>query len=266
VAEASVRVPGLRIWAAPALAAIATAAVVLAQADVPLFLALNHSALGRFGALWQNITVLGDGIVAAAMMLVLYRRRPDLFWAAFIAAILVSLSIQFGKALRPTLRPLGLLGPEAVRVLGDEFRNASFPSGHTATAFALAAILWPAFRSPVARVLLVLTGCLVGLSRVMTGAHWVSDALAGGALGWLLGQVSLELARRAPWGRGAVFQVILACLFAVPAVWILAGYDTSYPAGQALAFCVAVASLAAVALTFVPRSDRGRTTRDEFTT
>jgi membrane-associated phospholipid phosphatase len=265
MAEGRIRVPGLRIWAVPALVAIAAAGVLLAHADVPLFLALNHSAPGRLSALWQNITVLGDGMVAMAMMLVLYRRRPDLFWAAFIAAILVSLSIQLGKILRPSLRPLGLLGPEAVRVIGEEFRNASFPSGHTATAFALAAILWPAFRSPVARVLLVLAGCLVGLSRVMTGAHWVSDALAGGALGWLLGQLSLELARRAPWGHTGVFQAILACLFAVPAVWILAGYDTSYPAGQALALGVAVVSLAAVALTFVPGSNSGGATRDEFT-
>jgi len=264
VAEARVRVPGLRIWAGPVLAAIAAAGVVLAQADVPLFLALNHSALGTFGSLWQNITVLGDGMVAMAMMLVLYRRRPDLFWAAFIAAILVSLSIQFGKALRPTLRPLGLLGPDVVRVLGDEFRNASFPSGHTATAFALVAILWPAFRSPFAPALLMLAACLVGLSRVMVGAHWPSDVLAGGALGWLLGQLSLELARRAPWGRARAFQAILACLFAVPAIWILAGYNTSYPAGQVLAFGVAVVSLAAVAVTFVPRANSGRATRDEF--
>lgn len=265
MAEARVRVPGLRVWAGPALAAIAAAAIVLAHADVPLFLALNHSAPGRLSGLWQNITVLGDGMVAMAMMLALYRRRPDLFWAAFIAAILVSLSIQFGKALRPSLRPLGLLGPEAVRVIGAEFRNASFPSGHTATAFALAAILWPVFRSPIARALLLIAASLVGLSRVMTGAHWVSDALAGGALGWLLGQLSLEFARKAPWGRAGVFQAILACLFAIPAIWILAGYDTSYPAGQALAFGVAVVSLAAVAITFVPRSNGGRSTPGEFT-
>jgi hypothetical protein len=112
----------------------------------------------------------------------------------------------------------------------------------------------------------MLAACLVGLSRVMVGAHWPSDVLAGGALGWLLGQASPELARRAPWGCTRAVQALLACLFAVPAIWILAGYNTSYPAGQALAFSVGVASLAAVALTFVPRSGSGPATRDEFTT
>jgi membrane-associated phospholipid phosphatase len=266
VAEGRVGVRWLRVWAVPALVAIAAAGIAFARADVPLFLMVNHSALGSLDGFWQNVTVLGDGVVAMAMMLALYRRRPDLFWAAFIAAILVSLSIQFGKFVRPIPRPLGQLGPEVVRVIGEEFHNASFPSGHAATAFALAAILWTALRSPIARVLLVLAACLVALSRVIVGAHWPTDVLGGGAVGWLLGLAGLELARRMPWGRARAAQAILACLFAAAAIWILAGYDTSYPAGQALAFGVGVASLAAVALTFVPRSNRGRATRDEFTT
>ena len=264
--EGRIRVPSPRVWAVPALAAIAAAGIVLARADVPLFLAINHSVLGSLGGLWQNITVLGDGVVAMAMMLALYRRRPDLFWAAFIAAILVSLSIQFGKFVRPIPRPLGQLGHEAVRVIGEEFHNASFPSGHAATAFALAAILWTAFRSPVARALLVLAACLVALSRVVVGAHWPTDVLGGAAVGWLLGLAGLELARKTPWGCAKPVQALLACLFAAAAIWILAGYDTSYPAAQTFALGVGVASLIAVAFTFVPRSNNGRMTRNGFGT
>ena len=112
----------------------------------------------------------------------------------------------------------------------------------------------------------MLAACLVGLSRVMVGAHWPSDVLGGGALGWLLGQASLELARRAPWGCTRAVQALLACLFAVPAIWILAGYDTAYPAGQTLAFGISVASLAAVALSFLPPSNNGRVRRNGLTT
>jgi len=262
MAEGRVRIKGLRVWAVPALAAIAAAGIALARADVPLFLTLNHSALGSLGGFWQNVTVLGDGVVAMAMMLALYRRRPELFWAAFIAAILVSLSIQFGKFVRPIPRPLGQLGHDVVRVIGEEFHNASFPSGHAATAFALAAILWTAFRSPIGRALLLLAACLVALSRVMVGAHWPTDVLGGAAVGWLLGLASLELARKTPWGCARAVQALLACFFAAAAIWILAGYDTSYPAAETFALGVSVASLIAVAFTFVPRSNNGQVTRN----
>ncbi len=57
----------------------------------------------------------------------------------------------------------------------------SFPSGHATTAFALAtalSLLWP--RATVVYFLLAL---LIGASRVLANAHWLSDVLAGGFVG-----------------------------------------------------------------------------------
>jgi len=62
-----------------------------------------------------------------------------------------------------------------------DYAHASFPSGHATTAFALAALLvlwYPRW----AAGFLALAG-LVGLSRVVLGAHFPSDVLAGAALG-----------------------------------------------------------------------------------
>jgi membrane-associated phospholipid phosphatase len=95
----------------------------------------------------------------------------------------------------------------------------SFPSGHTAVIFAVATVVslvwrrlaWPAFA----------VAALVGLSRVLVGAHWPSDVLAGAWLGvaWTLwvrhlfvsrgAAPSEALAGRAAW-RGPLFRVSLA--------------------------------------------------------
>ncbi|HTI33975.1 MAG TPA: phosphatase PAP2 family protein, partial [Miltoncostaea sp.] len=80
---------------------------------------------------------------------------------------------------RPTLEPVAkTLGP-------------SFPSGHSSTAaafFAAAALVLGLGRSPRARA--VLAGVAVGLavavaaSRVLLAVHWLTDVVAGLALGW----------------------------------------------------------------------------------
>ncbi|HSB79589.1 MAG TPA: phosphatase PAP2 family protein [Candidatus Methylomirabilis sp.] len=74
---------------------------------------------------------------------------------------------------------------------GDFFSNfpcfpasysyASFPSGHATTAFATALIL--SFWYPRYTSLFLTLAVLVGLSRVVLGAHFPSDVLAGAVLG-----------------------------------------------------------------------------------
>jgi len=74
--------------------------------------------------------------------------------------------------------------------------SRSFPSGHSAAAFAFAsgvAQQWPAAAGP-----LYLAGSLVAYSRVHTGVHYPGDVLAGCALGVALAHLTpplLELAR-----------------------------------------------------------------------
>jgi undecaprenyl-diphosphatase len=72
----------------------------------------------------------------------------------------------------------------------DQF---SFPSGHTITAFSVAislAVFYPA----------LLTGLLfcafsVALSRILLGMHFLSDVLAGAAIGSALGYAAAMLLR-----------------------------------------------------------------------
>lgn len=61
------------------------------------------------------------------------------------------------------------------------YAYASFPSGHATTAFATAVVL--AAWYPRQAVVFVGLAVLVGLSRILLGAHFPSDVLAGALLG-----------------------------------------------------------------------------------
>ncbi|MDB5641319.1 MAG: phosphatase family protein [Hyphomicrobiales bacterium] len=76
----------------------------------------------------------------------------------------------------------------------------SFPSGHAVTAFATATAL--AFMAPRAGKALVVIAILVGVSRVVTGAHFPSDVIAGMALG----VATVVFMRRAFAARRIVFR------------------------------------------------------------
>lgn len=81
----------------------------------------------------------------------------------------------------------------------------SFPSGHSLNAMALALILaYCATRmmhSPVTRWLTWLTAIayplIIGATRIFLGHHWLTDVLAGWALGVLIAGVAIALLSRA---------------------------------------------------------------------
>lgn len=60
-------------------------------------------------------------------------------------------------------------------------RSSSFPSGHSASAFAFAT--GAAKAQPMLSVSLLVLAALVGYSRVHTGVHYPADVLAGAFIG-----------------------------------------------------------------------------------
>jgi membrane-associated phospholipid phosphatase len=137
----------------------------------------------------QLITQLGGTVfvvVAALVVLVFeFRRMPNRWIAPFLAIVLIGQSLLTNgiKVLLDRARPMlnstaHLLGP-------------SFPSGHAATAaafWAAVALLMGRGRGRRAQSALfggaVAVGVAVACSRVLLDVHWVSDVLAGLALGW----------------------------------------------------------------------------------
>ena len=70
----------------------------------------------------------------------------------------------------------------------------SMPSSHSAAAFLLSAVLSRMY--PKLTPLLMFLACFVAFARVVTGAHFVSDVIVGGALGWVVGTLVMDNTRR----------------------------------------------------------------------
>jgi len=66
---------------------------------------------------------------------------------------------------------------------------ASFPSGHSAVVFAVAAVLGSAYKETIwVPILCYSIAGLTALSRIYDNEHWASDVLLGSALGFAIGK------------------------------------------------------------------------------
>ena len=73
----------------------------------------------------------------------------------------------------------------------------SMPSGHTTTAFALGCSLCVFY--PRLRPLWIFIALLLGISRVVVDAHYISDVIAGALLGWLTVRLFLKYGMYRIW-------------------------------------------------------------------
>jgi len=138
------------------------------------------------------VTNIGNGWVMAGIMLVallFVDRGRYLYNAVFF--LLVSLTgggvTQLFKFVFDTARPLRVaehVGAHMV-VIGEELRNLGFPSGHTFLVFSAAVFLSARIRNPRATVALFCIAAASGFSRILVGAHFVSDVVGGVLVGVL---------------------------------------------------------------------------------
>ena len=238
----------MKRWLVPAAAAALFALVAALGANQAMFLALNKLGPATSDFAWATVTVLGDGTVAFALCLALWRRRPDLLWALAFLAVLGTLWVHGMKPLVDVARPPAVLGDQ-VHVIGRVYKAHSFPSGHATTAFALAGLLalGTASRAWIAAAVALATA--VALSRCVVGVHWPLDILAGAFGGWLAAVAAVWLGKKTQrFGERASVQWILAALLGACAIALVLGYPDDYP--QAIAFqrLIGICCLAAAAL------------------
>ncbi len=197
--------PFVRLWVPPALLLLGAclAYMTIDHATVAYFSAQPAGGVLRefFEAAEQFGTPFGQLLLLAVLgSLGWGARRSARSVAAwdwrmvriFVTATLAGTSANLGKLLIARTRPrafdfsLSLAeGFQGLLPMGSGGNGCqSFPSAHTASAFGFAVALswaWPQQRS-----LFVLLAALVGLQRILAGAHFPSDVLSGAALGYFV--------------------------------------------------------------------------------
>ena len=237
----------MRRWLVPAIAGAALIAVWAFDANRALFLLLNRLGPLTSDGLWMNITLLGDGMVAFALCLPLWRRRPELLWALVFVALFGTLWVHGMKPVIDVARPPALLGDE-VHIIGRAYKAHSFPSGHATTAFAVAGLFALGIRSRAWAGALVAAATVVALSRAVVGVHWPLDILAGAFGGWLAAVLGIWLGKKTErFGVRTWVQWILAALLAACAVALLLGYPDDYAQAQLFQRAIGICCLAAAA-------------------
>jgi hypothetical protein len=140
----------------------------------------------------QKASDLASGLPLVAELVIPYlvdgrygRQSSRLALGAALNALVVvqPLKMAFGKE-----RPDQAIG--GTRYHGPSTRYSSFPSGHTAIAFAIATVYGHRYRRWKIPVYLLATG--VGIARIQAGRHYLSDVVAGAGIGVLAGRASLR--------------------------------------------------------------------------
>ena len=210
--------PGFPLWAqcALGLALIALPMIFLDEALYMYARSLDRAVIRAANVL----TRIGDAkwvLVGLAVLLagaVLIRpRNPDGARAATVnrlirGCLFVFASVAFTGILVNILKPVfgrarpklfDQLGPHAFDPLSFGYDFASFPSGHSTTIFALAVAL--AFLLPRAKAPLLLVAAFFACTRIVLGAHYLSDVIAGAFMS------ALAVAWLRHWfaGRGVLF-------------------------------------------------------------
>lgn len=188
----------LTVLLAPALAGVVAAGTLLVMINTGSGFARWDQSAGQWGAdhatttsttFLRDVSILGGtaftvaAVVVVGVVQTLRTRRREI--VAFLATVIigVTLVVNVTKAIvdrdRPNIRQLtGFSGP-------------SFPSGHAATAaatFAALALVLGLGCSP--RTKWALAGVASGIAaavastRVLLGVHWLTDVMAGVAVGW----------------------------------------------------------------------------------
>ena len=134
-----------------------------------------------------GFTQIGSGMTALAIGLILFLASDHLVaYELILGTLTLWIVVEMVKAVVRRSRPI--IHVTQARVVGYQLSGRSFPSGHTSQAFFMATLMGSHFHTSAWVVFLLYAIALgVGITRMVVGAHYPRDVLAGAILGSVWG-------------------------------------------------------------------------------
>jgi membrane-associated phospholipid phosphatase len=219
--------------------------ILITGINTDLFILINTFAENTWSFAWENLTLLGDTMVAMIILVLFIRKRADLVWAGIISAIIGTLIVNLLKVSLNVPRPPSLIDKNVINIIGPTLFSRAFPSGHTVTIFTLTGILMFYFRRWFVRLGLVILASLTGISRIVVGAHWPADVAAGGAIGCLCAVTGIFIVTKLGCKSFKPLQITIGSVLIILNLYFLFFYDCKYEQAIYLQYALSSAILAA---------------------
>lgn len=168
------------------------------------FIWLNQIHSSILTTFFEAITFLGDGwfsIVLALGILILSKKNKELAFIILLAYISSGIFSQIIKNLIDSPRPKVYFEVHQLHYYIDTFATSrigyrSFPSGHTASIFALATVFSLYCKKTTICIFAFVMSVFVGYSRIYLGHHFLIDVLFGAIIGIVFGTLSIIWVRK----------------------------------------------------------------------
>ncbi len=177
-----------------------SAAFLVFNGKTAAFISLNSYHPFLLNVFFINYTFIGDGIFALCLIAAMffYFKRKQQGFALLYSFLISGIGVQIIKNLVESPRPK--LFFEAGQYLHfidgvSLANNSSFPSGHTATAFAIATVMVLMMKDKSWQLFILIAAILVGYSRIYLAQHFLLDVIVGAVIGSSSGVIAVYLAK-----------------------------------------------------------------------
>jgi len=156
-----------------------------------IHLAINNFNSPFLDLFFRNITLLGHGfftMIIICLFLFFHFRKSVAILLAFIGSGLI-VQILKTTIFSDSLRPMEFFAGKEVLHFVDGVNQLviqTFPSGHSASAFALFLCLAAFAKNSLLKFLFFILATLTAFSRVYISQHFLIDAMAGSLIGVLV--------------------------------------------------------------------------------
>jgi len=246
--KSSLAIASIGVWCVPLLPLSLAIAIYFGELQTSTFLFINRYTQLLPDVFWTWLTFIGNGWGIFALCFPLLLLAPRLLSAGLLASLIGGAISQIIKPLLDLPRPAGVLALEDFYRIGEPLLHKAMPSGHTLTAFAVVSGIYFASdrdkRSSMWWIFII--AIFSGISRNALGAHWLTDVLAGCAIGLWSGMLGAILAGLIPEKQMAVNQIgpRLFALGGLATIYVLLTQTLDSELNQSMQYaCVALISI-----------------------